>query len=243
MKIKKLMSLGLASVMMSSMIISASATAPQDITGITVSAGKTATTEVSSSVNIPTISVVIPLADTVVLNPYEMSYTAPGGAAPSTDQVVHAVNFIQNMSSANIKVSYTAVAAVSSDDISYQAVPSSDSASVTAIKGDTETKQVGMEIKTAPLGDSDPSAFATAIGAGKTDGTDFYTGTVTTAASDFIMCVADPTVTSVEVEARDASDNTKTQFLGYQISGFASKPATWTADDKVDVSIAWTFGF
>lgn len=223
---KRLTSIALAGVTAASMVVPAFATPPTPVSGMEVGIGTT-NTVVSSSVNIPSISVVVPLSDTVILNPFELNYTVPGTTTAKTTQIVHGTQYIQNLSDATIKVGYVATVTVP-EDISY--VP--DPASETSIKTLTEGgKQLCLTLSTEPVKDS-----GAALTAAK------KTAVITQNAADFLPDGSSPTYKAIVQPA--ATDNaTNNQFLAYEIGGYTSKDPSWGVEDTVNVNIAWTFGF
>lgn len=214
MKCKKLATLALAGAMTLSLAAPAFASGNTE-TSLTQSSAITGTTQA------PTIKITVPATGSVVVNPYKMEVLPTGGTAGTDevqDQIVSATQWIENASDVAIKVS-AAVSATVSGNAKLATATTVSTKPVT-------TNSIYLYLEAKPTDDG-----TTAVAD--------WSGAVTAVAA------AKGTVKELGTLAKgDGTDAGSTGgYMAYHLAGDAVEaPAVaWTANDKVDVTIAFTF--
>lgn len=236
MKLRKLVSLGLLSTLAATMVVPAFATtAPTDVTGDeTEYEGEALSTTITTTVNIPTISVIIPTTGAVVLNPYKLSVTPTGAASAVTDQIIAPVQVMQNKSTAPITVTLVPTATVPSG---VTLVTEAPTATGDVAKDLENGKQIWLQV----VANSCIDSIAAKTGPALADAGSPKKITMLATAEEFDMETI-PTI-DLDIAGTNTDTDTKTEkeFLAFQVQGEMSQVDDWTVDDVVEASIAWTF--
>lgn len=223
MKLRKLTSLALMGTLAAAMVVPAFAatTADEkiDFGAATEAEGEgtsgSASTEVSSTVNVPTLKVSVPTSGAALLNPYCMKYQVDG--SDKTDQVINRAGSLENKTEGiNIKVSCAPTVTLP------QGVTL---ASAAADLAKAEDKQAFLELSVDKgTAAADPGASAQKI-------------TMAESADDLDT----KQVEDATLELDDCKATTPNKFLNFKIGGSLSKVQGWTVDDTIGVNLAWTF--
>lgn len=188
--------------------------------------------EVSGSLTAPTIKVVLPTAGSMVMNPYQLKVQFTGDGETSnqdhTEQVLYKSQFIQNQSNVPMKVSVTVTGKLGADadKITFASA---------AFKGNETTKSVYLFLQQKVADAAAPDAHTIDWEDAKYNkATDVLIGTKAVKLENFATLDA-ATMTSGAVTSCSA--------LAYRLNGsLTTAPSTaWTADDKIDVTIAYSF--
>lgn len=218
MKLKKFVSLALALVMSLALAV------PAFASGAAANTALAQSSEITGTTKTPTIKITVPATGAVVVNPYKMEVLPSGGTAGTDevqDQIVSATQWVENASDVAIKVS----AAVSAK-VAGKAKLATASTVTTGSAKPITTNSIYLFLE-AVVADDETTAV-----------TDWSSATKAVAA-------AKGTVTELGTLAKGTGTAADTTggYLAYHLSGDAVEaPAVaWAAEDKVDVTIAFTF--
>lgn len=211
---KKVLSRILAAALVLSMSVSAFAanvSAPDATTGL-----YGATNDITGSTQAPNIKVTIPTTGTVVVNPYKMEVN--DGTNDVTDQIVSAPQFIKNESNVDIAIDVTTTGEIAQGSAAVFATNN--------VASTVTTKSVFLyfEIMAATDGSTAPTWA------------DAYDSKAVN-----MVPVAAKATTKKDVIKMGAGDSTET-YAAFHLAGNAASNPTkaWTADDKVNVKVAFT---
>jgi hypothetical protein len=236
---KKLMSLFMAIVMVMALAVPAFATASPYYAQDDASTDYVQNIEITTTTFVPTISLQLPtLAENpVVLNPYEISYTATedllngvsvGGAADQTKQVISPVYAIYNRSNVKLDIEVTATATVAGNLTLSSTAPS-----------DTEKGNKAL-VKVVVLPDD---TVATSLALNANDQVQTLAAGAT--GKELVLSTEKAaTAKDMSIAAVSASDAaTKWNFVKFQFQGqMAKKPTTpWADSDTLTATLAFTF--
>lgn len=196
-----------------------------------------AATNIAGTTEGLTLKVTVPSSGAVTVNPYNLSVTPSGGTA-TTDTIISATQRIKSETKAPLSVSVT-LEGTPAGDAKFAAEPQRATNPPVADK----TIFLGFEIfpegaaATAPTTDPSWKAVLTR----KDDGTtDLQIGE-----GAAVAAVSATAVTYDDVCTLEACDATKVvSTAAYHLIGDTglNPDAPWTASDKVDVKITFTFG-
>ena len=211
MKTKKFLSLLLAMVMTLALAVPALA-ADTDLEQ---------STEITGTTQAPTIKITVPSTGSVIVNPYKMEVTL--GSDKKTDQIVGAVQYIENASDVALKVS-AEVTGKPAGNLAFATATTQGTKAVT-------TNSVFMYFEMEVTDDSS---------------TEPTWGTYDSKSTKQILVGAKAVKKAdmVTLAAGDGTDAASTGgYAAFHLAGdAASAPTTaWTGADKADVSIAFTF--
>lgn len=237
---KKLMSLFMAIVMVMALAVPAFASASPYYAQDDASTDYVQNIEITTTTFVPTISLQLPtLAENpVVLNPYEISYTATedllngvavGGAADQTKQVISPVYAIYNRSNVKLDIEVTATATVAGNLTLSSTAPS-----------DTEKTNKAL-VKVVVLPDD---TAATSLALNSND--QVQTLAAGTTGKELVLSTEKAaTAKDMSIAAVSATDvaASKWNFVKFQFQGqMAKKPTTpWADSDTLTATLAFTF--
>ena len=215
MNFKKIMSTALASIMALSLAVPAFA-ADTDLTQ---------NSEITGTTSAPTIKITVPATGSVTVNPYKMEVTV--GSDKKTDQIISATQYIANASDVAIKVS-AEVTGKPAGTLTFATAPTQGGTKV--VTTNSVFMYFEMDVANANDGSADPT-WATAYDSKSTK--QILVGAKAVKKTDMVT-----------LAAGDGTDPaTAGGYAAYHLTGdAASAPTTaWTANDKADVTIAFTF--
>lgn len=217
MKTKKILSLVLAMVMALALAVPAFATANTD-TSLTQSSAITGTTKA------PTIKITVPATGAVVVNPYKMEVLPAGGTAGTdevNDQIISATQWVMNASDVAIKASAAVNATVSG-----KAKLATATTVTTGSAKPITTNSIYLYLEALVTDD------------GSTAVDDWTSAKKATAAAKGVVTELGTMAKGTGTAAASTGG-----YLAYHLAGDAVEaPAqAWVAEDKVDVTVAFTF--
>ena len=235
MKIKKILSLVLASIMVLALAVPAFAV--DDITPNVTDITKGANVKIAGSTEAPTIRVSVPTSAKLIANPYALTVKKTdenGLDADSTAKVISPTQFIQSQSNIDLYVSGTITGTPSTEVKLLSADKADDDAWTAASKSKEmflyfvmkENTTVGTKI-------SDTTAYS-----------------ADDASQMIVQAKATPIPAAMAAQAKlgkaTITDGTadKTTEVAFRLMGKLTSnlaTGTWTDKDKVDVAIAFTF--
>ena len=215
MNFKKIMSTALAGVMALSLSVPALAAANTETS-------LTQNTEVTGSTEAPTIKITVPATNTVIVNPYKMTVQNAAGD-DVTDQIVSATKYIKNESDVALKVSAEVTGKPAG---ALTLATASTQGGTRAVTTNSVFMSFEIGAATAEDGTGDPTWAAN--------------GYDSKLASQIL--VSAKAVKKADMLTLGVGETTAT-YAGYRLTGDAADTPTnaWTENDKVDVSIAFTF--
>ena len=226
MKLKKIVSTILAA----TMALSLSATA--------FAAGGAATdplkqsTEIAGTTQAPTIAITVPATGAVVVNPYKMEVSPSGGTTSGdevTDQIISATQWVENKSNVAMKVAATVTGKVEGN---------AKLNATTTIVDPSNTKAKPLTTNSVYL------VFESVV---TDDGTSAVTWSGASAATGIEKVVVAAKATTAELGTLAAGTGAAAAsadgYLAFHLAGDAVDTPTiaWTANDKVAVTVAFTF--
>ena len=213
MKLKKFVSLVLASVMALALSVPAFATP-------SYSDALSSNTAYEGELKAPTIKISVPDSGKVILNPYKMTFT-PAGGDETSDQIVSAPLYIASATDVALTVDAT-VTGTAPTGVTFATATTQGTKAVT-------TKSVFMffEIKTATDGSTSP----------------FTTASTYDSKSTSQILVSAKAASKKGVITLPATDGTNATYAAYRLTGdLASSPVeAWTDADAVTATVAFTF--
>lgn len=179
----------------------------------------TQSSEITGTTSAPTIKITVPATGAVTVNPYKMEVTV--GSDTKTDQIISATQYIKNESDVALNVS----AEVTGKPAGNLALATATTQGTKAVTTNSVFMYFEIGEATADDGSGDPTW-----------------GTAYDSKSEKQILVGAKAVKKANMLTMAAGDTTAT-YAAYHLTGdAASAPTTaWTGNDKVDVSIAFTF--
>lgn len=228
MKIKKILSLVLASVMVLALAVPAFATETviEDIS-------KGANVKVTGELAAPTIKVSVPTSAKLIANPFKLTVKKSddnGLAADSTDEIISPTQYISSSSNVDLWVSGT-VTGTPSTDVKLVTAEAADGRTWTDA---SKTKDMFLYMKMKTSADNSTELDASA----------YADGDLVVAAAKAVAVPAAMAKASKLEKVDTTAATPDVKYVAFRLGGKIAtnlSVGTWNSKDKVDVAIAFTF--
>jgi len=212
-------------------------------------AGESQTLNIASTIQVPTVEVVMPTDTSVILNPYGMSVTV-GEADPTTDSVISPVWNIQSKTASPLQMKLTAAATGSNDDVAVveSKADANEGKSVYMVMAYQFGDEAAEELAVTSTINSSSDSVAPVITSGSEAPGQFAIPADATPVTNMDPEGEDAPVLGVNTFASavvDGDESTDGTFFSFRmlgkVNGNASGESAWTTDDSVNVALAFTF--